>query len=181
MTMTGTRALPETVTGKPWTIHSNGRLHNGLIVGSAAAGKTLALGDVALAAAGLGCDVRAIFPQSASIGEIRTVLASALEEVNQRVEAASEQRLTGWKPTSGVRGLVISVDQCPSVFRDAECQRLAYEVARRGNKVGVAIVAAGQDPTLRAFGGGSDAQGLRDVLTSAGNVALLDGRGDVAR
>lgn len=92
-----------------------------------------------------------------------------------------EQDLEGFTPTAARPGVLGIIDECHKFLSKAEnplhwaeIQRRAATIAREGGKVGVALVLASQEPTLKAFGGANTpyCEALRSSLLTGNGIML---------
>lgn len=106
--------------------------------------------------------------------QARDILTGALGVMKLRRAENVANKWEGFTPTAERPGILIIIDECHIVFAHDDLRKMAAEVARRGRKVGVAIVAATQIATLDAFGGAGkeNTDALRSSLR-AGNGVIL--------
>lgn len=177
-----------------WRVYTDNSMWGGYICGSSGSGKSRMFESLALALAASTShptvvmfadgDEGASSPMLArsadhtaldeGLEQARAMLAGALLLMQVRRAENIAHGLEGFVPTAERPGVAIFVDECHIIFADEDCRSMAAEIARRGRKVGVAIIAASQVATLDAFGGAGKS-GV-DVLRSslrAGNGVIL--------
>jgi hypothetical protein len=106
--------------------------------------------------------------------QARDILTGALGVMKLRRAENVANKWEGFTPTEDRPGILIIIDECHIVFAHDDLRKMAAEIARRGRKVGVAIIAATQIATLDAFGGAGkeNTDALRSSLR-AGNGVIL--------
>ncbi|MEV4212627.1 hypothetical protein [Micromonospora sp. NPDC049662] len=191
---TGTIALGPFIDGDGtgrWRLYTGHRMWGGFLLGSTGSGKSRMLDSIALSAVatGITCVWYADPQKGASspmlakhadyvardIEQIRQMFALAMlvKELRQAENALDE--VEGFVPSEDRPGLLIIVDECHRAFADAAIQEMATELAREGNKLGIAILAASQSVTVDTFGTGNrakDGDTLRGSLI-AGNLVVM--------
>jgi hypothetical protein len=106
--------------------------------------------------------------------QARDILTGALGVMKLRRAENVANKWEGFTPTEDRPGILIIIDECHIVFAHDDLRKMAAEIARRGRKVGVAIIGATQIATLDAFGGAGKehTDALRSSLR-AGNGVIL--------
>lgn len=177
-----------------WRVYTDNSLWGGFLTGGTGSGKSRMIESIAMSVAasethptvvwfvdgdeGASSALLADHADHTALDEemlqARDLLAGALGVMRLRRMENVANGWEGFTPTANRPGILIIIDECHLIFADAELRAMAAEIARRGRKVGVAIIAATQVATLDAFGGAgtphSDA--LRSSLR-AGNGVIL--------
>lgn len=106
--------------------------------------------------------------------QARDLLKGALGVMRLRRAENVANKWEGFTPTTDRPGILIIIDECHLIFADDDLRAMAAEIARRGRKVGVAILGASQLASLDAFGGAGkpNTDALRSSLR-AGNGVIL--------
>ena len=172
-----------------WRVASDHSLWSGFMCGSPGSGKSRCLESIALSLASAGFVVLFGDPQQ---GASSTMLAehadfvargvpaiggmlAGLELVMELREAENAlDELEGFTHSEKRPGVIAIIDECQDAFAVKAIQAAATRIARKGRKVGVAIIAASQVGTLDAFGPSDNntSDALRSCLT-AGNLLVL--------
>lgn len=177
-----------------WRVYTDNSLWGGYLTGSTGSGKSRMFESIAMSVAASTTHPTVVWfmdgdegassalladhadhkALDAELTDARAMFAGALLLMKVR---RAENIYFGWEgftPTADRPGVLIFLDECHLIFADSDLRAMAAEIARRGRKVGVNIVAASQVGTLDAFGGAgvphSDA--LRSSLR-AGNGVIL--------
>lgn len=177
-----------------WRVYTNNSLWGGYLTGSTGSGKSRMFESIAVSIAGSTTHPTVVWFADGDEGASSAMLAEfadhkALDPEFEQARAMfagalmlmklrrAENIVNGWEgftPTADRPGILIFIDECHLLFADADLRAMASEIARRGRKVGVNIVAGSQVGTLDAFGGAgtphSDA--LRSSLRSGNGVIL---------
>jgi hypothetical protein len=177
-----------------WRVYTNNSLWGGYLTGSTGSGKSRMFESLAVSIAASDTHPTVVWFADGDEGASSAMLAEhadhkALDPEFSQAEAMfagalalmklrrAENIVNGWEgftPTHDRPGVLIFIDECHLLFADSDLRAMAAEIARRGRKVGVNIVAASQVGTLDAFGGAgtphSDA--LRSSLRSGNGVIL---------
>ena len=177
-----------------WRVYTDNSLWGGYMTGSSGSGKSRMFESIAMSVAASKShptvvwfadgDEGASSPMLAEhadhiavdpdLHQVRGMFAGALLLMRLRRAENRVYKWEGFTPTVDRPGILIFVDECHVIFADLELRAMAAEIARRGRKVGVNIVAASQVGTLDAFGGAGN--GPADVLRGslrAGNGVIL--------
>ena len=177
-----------------WRVYTDNSLWGGYMTGSSGSGKSRMFESIAMSVAASETHPTVVWFADGDEGASSPLLAEHADHiaVDPELEQArgmfagalllmrlrrAENRvfkLEGFTPTADRPGVLIFVDECHVLFDDQTLRAMAAEIARRGRKVGVNIVAASQVGTLDAFGGAGN--GPADVLRGslrAGNGVIL--------
>lgn len=168
-----------------WSLTSNGRPCNGLIIGPPHSGKSHTLERIGIQAVSAGHHVWLATPDhqashllmeqadrvAATPTTIHKMFAEASRELKTRSASYSSSGHTSWSPSSGFPGMMLLVDDAHLALSDPTCQQLARGLARSGPKCGIGTIMATPTLDVAAFGGGIDAAMLRDNLST--NLLLL--------
>lgn len=186
----GTVALGPYIDGEGvgrWRVHTEHSLWGGFLCGSTGSGKSRVFESLALSLAAAGFVIMYGDPQhgasSAMLAKhadhvartIPDILAMllGLELVMELREAENAlDDLEGFTHSPQRPGVFAFIDESQDAFAHPLIQAIATRVARKGRKVGVAIIAASQVGTLDAFGKGAGTDALRSNLI-AGNLGIL--------
>lgn len=163
----------------PWRVYADHGVFGGFLVGDSGMGKSRAIDNIA---ASVSADGRTVVwyadPQegasSTGLATFADWTARGVDEIQMMLEAAVKimtfrQRenivdgLEGFTPSIERPGLLVIVDECHDAFALPEIQAMGADVARKGRKTGIGLIAASQVVTLDAWGG---AGGPADVLRS---------------
>jgi DNA-binding transcriptional ArsR family regulator len=98
-----------------------------------------------------------------------SILRGLERALQQRSRRNWVRKLTGFRPTTEMPGILVVVEECHRIFTDIETANRWANIAREGRKVGIAILAASQHVGLRTFGGSDE---LRGALYE-GNLIVL--------
>lgn len=177
-----------------WRLYTSNSMWGGVIIGGTGSGKSRLLDGIAMSAAASSTHPTVLWYLDGDEGASSALLARHADHkaLDPEFEQArdmlgggllimklrrAENVANGWEgfnPTAERPGILIVIDECHLPFADAEIRAMAAEIARRGRKVGVAIIAASQLGTLDTFGGAgaphSDA--LRSSLRAGNGVVL---------
>lgn len=106
--------------------------------------------------------------------ELRDMLSGVLRVKDLRQMENDLWALTGFTPTEERPGILVIIDESHKMLADPLVQAMVAELAREGEKVGIALVLASQDPLLSAFGGSNQANHAETIRSN-----LLMGNGIV--
>lgn len=172
-----------------WKVTTKNSVWGGYLVGDIGSGKSTMADNIALSIMDTGLfDVFYIDPQNGSsspflydaatwslgksVESWEKMLAALEHLVDIRgMENYARLRVPGFTPSTSRPGVIVFIDECHEVFKYFT-KRWA-DVARKGRKVGVGIIAMSQIYGLDAFGN-DDA--LRQSIAGANTVALRVGR-----
>lgn len=177
-----------------WRAYTDNSLWGGFITGGTGSGKSRMIESVAMSLAasethptvvwfvdgdeGASSTLLAEHADHTALDEemtqARDLLAGALGVMRLRRAENVANKWEGFTPTADRPGILIVIDECHLIFADDDLRAMAAEIARRGRKVGVAILGASQVATLDAFGGAGkpNTDALRSSLR-AGNGVIL--------
>lgn len=177
-----------------WRLYTEDSIWGGFIAGDPGSGKSRTFESLALAAAAAETHPTVVWFADGDEGASSPMLKEFADHIAVDAELdqayamfagallimqvrRAENTVNGWSgftPTADRPGLLIFIDECHVVFADKRLRVMAAEIARRGRKVGVAIVAGSQVVTLDAFGGAGNegADALRLSLRAGNSVCL---------
>lgn len=175
-----------------WRAFTDTRVKGGFIQGGTGSGKSRLIETIVMALAGSTlfpsvllwadgqggasskllrkwCDKTAL-----TVEACRRMLAGVIRIMEHRQDENDIEELDGFTPTEDRPAIFVILDECHKFFADAGIQAMAAQIAREGEKVGVAMIAATQLAQLAAAFGGSGqyADAIRSSLLTANGVLM---------
>lgn len=183
-----------------WRVYAGPRIKGGYMQGGTGSGKSRTFDAVAIAVAaaeshptvvayadGQGGASSPMLAEHADVvartpEEFREMLSGLLRVKELRQLENDLERWTGFTPRADRPGILVFVDEQHKFFCDPVIAAMAAELVREGEKVGIAIIGASQDPLLSAFGGsgaGNNAETLRSNMLMGNGLVFASKAKDV--
>lgn len=183
-----------------WRVYAGPRIKGGYMQGGTGSGKSRTFEAVAIAVAasathptviayadGQGGASSPMLAEHAdmvarTLDEFRDMLSGLLRVKDHRQLENDLERWVGFTPRADRPGVLVWVDEQHKFFRDPVVAAMAAELVREGEKVGIAMVGASQDPLLSAFGGsgaGNNAETLRSNMLMGNGLVFASKAKDV--
>lgn len=183
-----------------WRVYAGPRIKGGYMQGGTGSGKSRAFEAVAIAVAASETHPTVIMyadgqddasspmlaehadHMAGNVAEFREMLAGLLRVKDFRQLENGVERRTGFTPTADRPGVLVLVDEQHKFTGDPVIQAAMTELAREGEKVGIALIGASQDSLLSAFGGSgqsNNAEVLRSSMLMGNGLVFASKAKDV--
>lgn len=183
-----------------WRVYAGPRIKGGYMQGGTGSGKTRCMESVALSVAASESHPTVIMYADGQGGasspmlakysdyvartalEFQEMLSGLLALKDHRQDENDLEGWTGFAPTAARPGVLVFMDEQHKFTVHPTIQAMVAELAKEGEKVGIAIIGASQSPLLDAFGGsgsGNLAEAIRSNLLMGNGLIFQSKAKDV--